>query len=112
MDGCIFCKIAKGEIPAKFFYQDDQIAVFQAVPASGPIHMLFIPKAHIGDFIEADNKVILAIKAKIIDKVKELGLIDKGYRIVINGGTAKAVPHFHVHLLGDVEEFRDILGTR
>jgi histidine triad (HIT) family protein len=102
MKDCVFCKIVAGEIPAEFVYQDEEIAVFPDIKPFAPVHLLYIPKKHIGDLTEAGDALILKIKAKILEKVNELGLMEKGYRIVINGGTAKAVPHLHFHLLGEV----------
>ncbi len=104
----MFCKIVRGEIPAKVEYQDNKIIAFGDIHPRAPIHLVFIPKAHIGDLLEADDKIVILIKNKILEKVKELNLVEKGYRIVINGGAAKAVPHLHVHLLGEVSVERQV----
>lgn len=104
MEDCVFCKIVKGEIPTNFVYQDDDIAVFDDIRHVSPVHLLFIPKNHIGDFHEAPESIIIKIKNKIIEKINELSLTEKGYRIIINGGTAKAVPHLHFHLMGGISK--------
>lgn len=108
MKDCVFCKIVCGEIPAEFVYQDEEIAVFPDVKPAAPIHFLFIPKKHVADLTEADDELVLRIKNKILEKVRELGLVEKGYRIVVNGGTAKAVPHLHWHLLGEIRAERKV----
>ncbi|MDP3901685.1 MAG: HIT domain-containing protein, partial [bacterium] len=44
---CIFCKIAKKEIPAKVIYDDGQVVVFSDINPSAPIHYLVVPHKHI-----------------------------------------------------------------
>lgn len=85
-----------------FVYQDEEIAIFPDKNPAAPVHLLFIPKKHISDLTEAPDEMVLKIQNKILEKIRELGLVEKGYRIVINGGTAKAIPHLHFHLLGQV----------
>lgn len=108
MAECVFCKIVRGEIPAKFVYEDEEVLAFPDIHPSAPVHLLFIPKKHVGDLTEASDDLFLKIERSILKKVKELGLKDKGYRIVANGGAAKAVPHLHVHLLGGVDVERKV----
>lgn len=98
MDGCVFCKIVKGEIPTDFVYQDEQIVVFNDIKPQANKHLLFVPKKHFLDLNDAPEEIILAIKKKILDLAKEF----KSYRIIVNGGLAQEVKHLHFHLLGEV----------
>ncbi len=41
---CIFCKIAKGEIPSKKVYEDEDLFVFHDIAPKAPMHLLVIPK--------------------------------------------------------------------
>lgn len=103
---CIFCKIANGEIPAKFVYEDDQAVAFADISPAAPIHILIIPRKHIASLLDvtADDAALLAhIMTKVIPAVaKEQGAEEKGFRIVANtkedGG--QTVNHLHFHLLG------------
>lgn len=103
MNDCIFCKIAKGEVPKEFTYQDEDIMVFPDINPLKPIHLLIMPKKHIEDFIDFDDKELFdkvnaVAKKMIIDQ----GLNGKGYRLGINGGGAQLIEHFHMHLLGPI----------
>ena len=49
MDDCIFCKLANGEIPTDMVYEDDKIAVFRDASPQAPVHMLMVPKIHVGE---------------------------------------------------------------
>jgi diadenosine tetraphosphate (Ap4A) HIT family hydrolase len=69
---------------------------------------LIIPKKHLGDFLEINDSLLVRIKNKIIELVNEMGMAGKGYRVVVNGGAAKAVPHLHFHLLGEVSVERGV----
>lgn len=108
MDDCVFCKIVKGDIPTSFLYQDGDITVFNDINPAAKIHVLFIPKIHISDISELRDEVLLKIKEKIMEKVRELNLVSEGYRIVLNGGKAMAIPHVHFHLLGHIDIARKV----
>ena len=100
---CIFCKIIAGDIPSNKVYEDDQILAFRDIAPAAPVHVLFIPKAHIAGVreITADNAAVVAHIFSVIPQVaKELGVTD--YRVVSNNGedAGQTVHHLHFHLLG------------
>lgn len=103
MDNCIFCKIIKGEIPKEFDYQSKNLVVFPDINPSAEIHLLIVPKKHIGgisDLTEEHSSLLTEIYQTVNKLVKEYNLSDKLYRVVVNGGKAQHVPHLHCHLLG------------
>jgi len=102
---CIFCKIAKKEIPSGKVYEDDLIYAFNDINPQAPVHVLIIPKMHIisANEINDSNKDILAHIFKVIAQLaKELGVAESGYRVVTNCGEdgGQSVSHLHFHLLG------------
>lgn len=102
MDDCIFCKIANGEIPSDFVYQDDEVAVFRDVDPQAPVHLLVIPKRHIASAAEANDPAVFStIVGRAVETALQLGLDKDGYRMVINTGVqgGQTVPHLHLHLL-------------
>ncbi|WP_055071268.1 histidine triad nucleotide-binding protein [Clostridium massiliamazoniense] len=105
MSDCIFCKIAKGEIPSKKVYEDDKVLAFYDIEPAAPVHVLVIPKNHIGSIneINNENSSIVAHIFEVINKiVVELNIADTGYRVVSNCGDqgGQTVGHLHFHLLG------------
>lgn len=75
--------------------------VFSDISPMKPIHLLIVPKKHIRDFVDVEDVVLFQKIATIIQRmVKKEGLVDKGYRIVVNGGGAQIVGHLHFHLMG------------
>ncbi len=105
MNDCIFCKIIKGEMPAQFVWQDEDLVAFADINPKAPVHILIVPKKHLESVREATDedvtllgKMLLAAK-KIAQKQRIAG---SGYKLVINNGEAagQIVPHLHMHLLG------------
>ncbi|NIM91351.1 MAG: HIT domain-containing protein [Candidatus Aminicenantes bacterium] len=104
MEDCLFCKIAKKEIPSETVYENDSLIAFRDIDPQAPTHILIIPKEHFASLeeIPEEKKGILAdllLAARQIAKDKELS---RGYRIVLNTGkdSGQAVFHIHFHLLG------------
>lgn len=104
LDDCIFCKIARGEIPAKVIYEDEDILAFHDINPKAPIHFLIIPKQHITSLATA-SEMDYEILGKIINYVpilaKQQGC-ENGFRTVVNTGKdgGQEVPHLHFHVLG------------
>jgi len=47
MSDCLFCRIARKEIPASIVYEDDRVLAFNDINPQGPTHVLVIPRQHI-----------------------------------------------------------------
>lgn len=102
MENCIFCKIAAGEIPSTKVYEDERVLAFRDIDPQAPVHVLLIPKKHFADILECDFETF-AYMQKIVKKLAvELGIAEKGFRVVINTGEdgQQSVKHLHWHILG------------
>lgn len=104
MENCIFCMIAKGEIPSKKAFENDKIIAFHDINPQAPVHVLVIPKEHIKsmDEVRDDQLSLLAeMQGVIRNLAREMGL-ENGYRVVNNCGEegGQEVLHLHYHLLG------------
>jgi histidine triad (HIT) family protein len=107
-DACIFCKIVRHEIPAKFVYEDDEFVVFHDISPAAPVHLLVVPKHHVvslQDVGPADS----AWLGRMMALVPKLALendchpgADGGFRVVINSGAhgGQEVGHLHLHIMG------------
>lgn len=104
MENCIFCKIAAGEIPSTKVYEDDEVMAFNDLNPQAPVHVLIIPKKHYTSIldIEADGTPMGHICKVAKQLAKELGVDEKGFRLVINTGDdgGQTVKHLHMHLTG------------
>ena len=105
MDDCIFCKIIKKELPSNVVYEDDDILAFRDIHPVAPIHVLVIPKKHISSLVELkeEDEAIIGRIYTVINKIAEQeGILDKGFRVIVNCGDdgGQVVKHIHFHLLG------------
>jgi histidine triad (HIT) family protein len=101
---CLFCRIIRGEIPAKKVYEDEHTFAFNDINPQAPTHVLVIPKKHIVGLKEAtreEAEIVGLCHLTAARIAKERGVED-GYRTVLNvgPGAGQSVFHLHVHLLG------------
>ena len=103
MGDCIFCKIAKKELPAKIEYEDEQLLVVHDIKPKAPLHLLVIPKRHIisvAHLQEEDREMVGGLIFLAKKMAQEKGV--KGYKLFFNVGKegGQEVDHLHLHLLG------------
>jgi len=104
MSDCIFCRIIRGEAPAKKVYEDERTFVFEDINPQAPTHVLIIPKAHIVGLKEArpEDADIVGYLHLVAAQIARQRGIEDGYRTVFNVGprAGQSVFHLHLHLLG------------
>ena len=103
MSDCIFCKIANGEIPSDFLYEDDQVVAFRDLNPQAPTHVLVVPKKHYANIVDGVPAETLESMSKAVDAVtRSEGIAEKGFRCIMNTGSAagQTVMHLHMHVLG------------
>lgn len=103
MDDCIFCKIARGEIPSKAVYENDDVIAFDDLSPQAPVHTLVIPKEHYRNLSDDVPASVLAAVFSAVGEVAGIkGVDESGYRVIVNNGpdANQTVQHLHVHILG------------
>ncbi len=102
-NGCIFCKIARGEIPSTRVYEDADTLAFLDI---GPLvkgHTLVIPKAHHDPLMNTPDDVLakMIATAKRVARAQVAGLKADGVNLhQSNGAVAgQVVPHIHIHVI-------------
>ena len=110
-NNCIFCKLANGDIPTNWIYEDNDFKVILDADPATKGHALILPKNHYANLLEADDDVLtkaLPLAKKIANKMmKELGCA--GVNIVQNNGEAagQTVHHLHIHVIPRYEDDPD-----
>jgi len=102
---CIFCEIVAGRIPSKTVASDERTIAFHDINPGAPTHVLVIPRRHVAslaDLAPGDDDLVGAMVRQARDVAKELGLAERGFRLVFNAGddAGYSVYHIHLHLLG------------
>lgn len=107
---CIFCKIAKGEIPSKTIYQDDDLIVFHDIHPHAPVHFLIVPREHIPRLQDCEERhqALLGKMLALAPKLAAEQGVTNGFRVVINNGEdgGQEVYHLHVHVMGGPRPWR------
>ncbi len=97
---CIFCQILNKEIESNILYEDDEVISFLDINQTKPGHSLIIPKKHIQDIKDADEKIISHMFniAKLVNEKLMTRLGFSGTSYVINYGTSQEIKHLHLHI--------------
>jgi histidine triad (HIT) family protein len=102
-DSCIFCKIARGEIPAQMVANNKEMVAFRDLNPQAPVHILIVPRKHIASLDDTADSYLLGQMVSLASAIARQEKIAKsGYRTVINTGKdgGQSVDHLHLHLLG------------
>ncbi|MFI5227623.1 MAG: histidine triad nucleotide-binding protein [Gemmatimonadales bacterium] len=102
-DDCLFCRIVRGEIPAKLVFENEHCVAFPDLNPQAPVHVLVVPREHVESLDRATDSLLtgrLLVAAAAIARQEHVA--ESGYRTVINTNRAagQTVFHLHVHLLG------------
>jgi histidine triad (HIT) family protein len=113
-DGNIFARILRGELPCNKVYEDEHTLAFHDINPQAPIHILVIPKGPYvswDDFTaKADDAEIAGFTRAVGRIARDLGLVEPGYRLLVNVGIHghQEIPHLHVHIFGG-RQFRAMI---
>jgi histidine triad (HIT) family protein len=100
---CLFCRIARGEIPATIVAETDDCVAFRDIDPKAPTHVVVIPREHVVSLADTDDAALVGRLALLAAEIaRREGLAESGFRTVINTGpdAGQTVFHLHLHLLG------------
>ena len=104
MNDCIFCRIARGEVPTQKVAENDHALAFRDIQPQAPTHVLVIPRDHVTSAAELDasHAALLAAVFGLAAEVARAENLAEGRRLVTNIGNhgGQTIPHLHFHLLG------------
>ncbi len=103
MEECIFCKIAKKEVPSKVIYENDN---FFSIPDANQVtegHSLVISKKHFDTTLDLPS----SIGTELLDCIKKTALKlmketkTDGFNVINNNfeSAGQLVKHVHYHIL-------------
>ena len=105
MEDCLFCKIINKEIESDIVFENDSVLIFKDISPKAPVHLLAVPKEHIGSILEIeklDCRLLKELMEAISRVALEMELDKDGFRVVVNTGVGagQSVNHLHFHILG------------
>ena len=102
-DDCVFCRIARGEIPAKIIAESATCIAFRDLNPEAPVHALVIPREHFASLNEVKSPALLGdVMQLAIAVARTDSIAESGYRVVFNTNSdgGQTVYHLHAHVLG------------
>ncbi len=103
MDDCLFCRIVRGEIPARVVREDERTVAFLDITPSTRGHMLVIPRAHAADVtdISPDDLAACALAAQDLARRALHRLGAEGVNLIQSNREVgwQRVFHFHLHVV-------------
>jgi histidine triad (HIT) family protein len=114
VENCLFCKIAQKQIPSTIVYEDEELLAFKDINPASPVHLLLIPKIHIGTLSDCNAGHapllgrMLALAPRLAEEhgcavsYDEDGVPSGGYKTVVNTGPngGQEIYHLHLHVMG------------
>lgn len=98
MDNCIFCKIAKGEIPSYKVYEDPYFLAFLDITPRNPGHTLVVTKKHFRWVWDVDDKTTEK-QGVVVKKIANALKKALNTNLVISFVIGEEVQHAHTHLV-------------
>ncbi len=103
MKSCVFCQIAKKEIPAKIVYENDEIICFLPKKIEVYGHTLIVPKKHYQNLYDIPpeilNEVVKTTKKLAQEYRQKIGATGVNLLHASGKGAQQSIFHFHFHLL-------------
>lgn len=102
-EGCIFCRIVRGEAPATVVNRAEGLLAIEDINPRADVHLLVIPERHLETF--RDVSLLGEDEAKrmldfVADTARVAGLEDYRLMIFVGPGAGQTVYHLHWHVLG------------
>ena len=100
MSDCPFCRIVARQSPADIIYEDDAVLAFKDIYPKAPVHLLIVPKRHIGSLTETtdgDAPVLGRCLIAARRLAETTGYAEKGFRLTVNTGPEGGQVVYHVH---------------
>lgn len=100
---CLFCRIARKEIPATIVAEDEHCVAFRDISPQAPTHILVIPREHVASLDAVSDPMLVGRVLLMAARVaRDEGVTASGYRTVLNtnAGAGQTVFHLHAHMLG------------
>jgi histidine triad (HIT) family protein len=101
VDGCVFCAIAAGEVPAQVVYADGGTVAFLDARPLFKGHVLVLPRQHFQTLAGLPAGLVEPLFSQVrrISAVMPGALGAQGSFVALNNVVSQSVPHLHVHVV-------------
>lgn len=98
---CVFCGIARGEVPAHVVLEDDDVVAFLDTKPLFFGHVLVVPRRHVVTLLELSPPEVgpLFERVQRLSAAVPTALGAEGTFVALNNKVSQSVPHLHVHVV-------------
>ncbi|MDH7598838.1 MAG: HIT family protein [Sedimentisphaerales bacterium] len=101
--GCIFCRIANGQIGAAKVFEDKDVVAFLDIAPVSDGHCLVVPKGHYPTLDQCPPEALARIGQVAVAVARAAIAVTgaDGYNLLCNNGRAagQVIAHAHVHVI-------------
>jgi histidine triad (HIT) family protein len=101
MEECVFCRIARREMPASVVTEDEDVMAFMDIVPINPGHTLVIPKIHYAVLEELPPDIgaeMFRMALRINQALRQSDIPCAGTNLLLSNGRAAGQEVFHLHL--------------
>jgi len=102
MTDCLFCKIAKKEIPSSVVYEDEHVLAFLDIKPVHPGHTLVVPKQHSDDvslLAKTEAEPLMQACQRISAALLSLGADGVTVTSNVKPAAGQVIIHTHFHVI-------------
>ncbi len=101
MAGCLFCRVAAGDVPAHVVLDEADTVAFLDHRPLFPGHCLLIPREHHETLTDLPEPLVAPLfgTARRLARAVEVAMDAEGSFVAINNRVSQSVPHLHVHVV-------------
>jgi histidine triad (HIT) family protein len=100
-DGCLFCAIVAGSVPAFLVAEDGETMAFLDVRPLFKGHTLVVPRRHVVNLVDLPADLVdpLFSMAQRLAAAMAGGFGAAGSFVAVNNTVSQSQPHLHVHVV-------------
>jgi histidine triad (HIT) family protein len=101
VEGCVFCDIVAGRLPASVVYSDERVTAFLDIAPITPGHTIVVPNQHSRGLLDLDDAVashMVATAKRVAQAIVASSLRSEGLNLLMADGEAAGQDVFHSHL--------------
>jgi histidine triad (HIT) family protein len=101
MEGCLFCSIAAGDVPAEVVLDEPDVLAFLDVAPLFPGHTLIVPREHHVTLADLPGSTLTAVfeAAQRVSLAVRDATGAQGTFVAMNNVVSQSVLHQHVHVV-------------
>ncbi|WP_216317822.1 HIT family protein [Deinococcus aestuarii] len=101
--GCVFCRIVRGEAEASLVHEDDLVTAFLDINPGTPGHVLVVPRRHVaglGELEDAEAARLMLVGRSVLGALRGGAVRCEGVNLFLADGEAagQEVGHAHLHV--------------